>query len=115
METMQALIPFTREMLAQGVGGRMVKVYLLGTAVAALGVALGVVETICQPFSAEESLDEELERPLRKGRRVRGATETRRQSNGEELEAEVLRVQAKKEPLAAAGGRRNSATRLHAS
>uniref|UniRef100_A0A3B3RIT1 G0/G1 switch 2 n=1 Tax=Paramormyrops kingsleyae TaxID=1676925 RepID=A0A3B3RIT1_9TELE len=51
METMQDLIPFTRELLAQGAGGRMVKVYLVGTAVAALGVALGVVETICHTFS----------------------------------------------------------------
>lgn len=114
---MQDLIPFTRELLAQGAGGRMVKVYLVGTAVAALGVALGVVETICQPFSAEEPPDEEQEWPPREGRCARGATEARRQSNGGEQSAEVeaLRVPVNKEPLVAAGGRRNSATRLHAS
>ncbi|XP_064811758.1 G0/G1 switch protein 2-like [Oncorhynchus masou masou] len=60
MDTMYEIIPFAKEMLAQKPSRRMLKVYLVGSVIAFLGTVLGLVETICQPFSSGEPLDAEL-------------------------------------------------------
>ncbi|XP_061486336.1 G0/G1 switch protein 2 [Rhineura floridana] len=61
METMQELIPFAKEMLSQKPNGKMVKVYLLGSMLAFFGVVIGLVETVCSPFTSEGRLEEEEE------------------------------------------------------
>ncbi|XP_029631870.1 G0/G1 switch protein 2 [Salmo trutta] len=60
MDTMHEIIPFAKEMLAQKPSRRMLKVYLVGSVIAFLGTVLGLVETVCQPFSSGEPLDAEL-------------------------------------------------------
>ena len=53
METVQELIPFVREMLSQKPTRGLLKVYLLGTVVAVVGTVVGLVDTVCHPFSGE--------------------------------------------------------------
>ncbi|XP_054836892.1 G0/G1 switch protein 2 [Eublepharis macularius] len=59
METMQELIPFAKEMLSQKPNGKMVKMYMLGSVLAFAGVVIGLVETVCSPFTSEGKLEEE--------------------------------------------------------
>ncbi|NXG20240.1 G0S2 protein, partial [Grallaria varia] len=59
METMHELIPFAKEMLSQKPNRKMVKLYVLGSVLAFFGVVIGLVETVCSPFSSEGSLEEE--------------------------------------------------------
>uniref|UniRef100_M4AYD6 G0/G1 switch 2 n=1 Tax=Xiphophorus maculatus TaxID=8083 RepID=M4AYD6_XIPMA len=46
METMQELIPFAKEMLRQRANRKLLGVYLLGSVLAVLGTAVGLVETL---------------------------------------------------------------------
>ncbi|NXF21499.1 G0S2 protein, partial [Rhodinocichla rosea] len=62
METMHELIPFAKEMLSQKPNRKMVKLYVLGSVLAFFGVVIGLVETVCSPFSSQPSLDEEEEK-----------------------------------------------------
>ncbi|NWY30308.1 G0S2 protein, partial [Pheucticus melanocephalus] len=59
METMHELIPFAKEMLSQKPNRRMVKLYMLGSVLAFFGVVIGLVETVCSPFSSQASLEDE--------------------------------------------------------
>ncbi|KAJ7331752.1 hypothetical protein JRQ81_013932 [Phrynocephalus forsythii] len=59
METMQELIPFAKEMLSQKPNGKMVKLYMMGSALAFFGVVIGLVETVCSPFTSEGRIDDE--------------------------------------------------------
>ena len=59
METMQELIPFAKEMLSQKSKRGLLKVYLLGSMFAVLGTIIGLVETVCQPFSSGQWMDAE--------------------------------------------------------
>ncbi|NXL02609.1 G0S2 protein, partial [Mesembrinibis cayennensis] len=59
METMHELIPFAKEMLSQKPNRKMVKLYVLGSVLAFFGVLIGLVETVCSPFTSEERLEEE--------------------------------------------------------
>ncbi|XP_038675554.1 G0/G1 switch protein 2 [Scyliorhinus canicula] len=52
METMNELIPFAREMLAQRPNRKMVKIYVVGSVLTFFGVVIGLVETVCSPFAA---------------------------------------------------------------
>ncbi|XP_041836058.1 G0/G1 switch protein 2-like [Melanotaenia boesemani] len=60
MESMQELIPFAKEMLSQKPSRGLLKVYLLGSVLAVLGTAIGLVETMCHPFSSGEPVDAEM-------------------------------------------------------
>ncbi|NXP96263.1 G0S2 protein, partial [Passerina amoena] len=59
METMHELIPFAKEMLSQKPNRKMVKLYMLGSVLAFFGVVIGLVETVCSPFSSQASLEDE--------------------------------------------------------
>ncbi|NXH99871.1 G0S2 protein, partial [Pachycephala philippinensis] len=61
METMHELIPFAKEMLSQKPNRKMVKLYMLGSVLAFFGVVIGLVETVCSPFSSEGRIEEEEE------------------------------------------------------
>ncbi|KFV93831.1 PREDICTED: G0/G1 switch protein 2 [Eurypyga helias] len=61
METMHELIPFAREMLSQKPNRKMVKLYMLGSVLAFFGVLIGLVETVCSPFTSEGRPEEEEE------------------------------------------------------
>ncbi|NXT25738.1 G0S2 protein, partial [Syrrhaptes paradoxus] len=62
METMHELIPFAKEMLSQKPNRKMVKLYMLGSVLAFFGVVIGLVETVCSPFTSEGRLEEEEEK-----------------------------------------------------
>lgn len=57
METMNELIPFAKEMLRQKPNKKMVKMYVLGSVLAFFGVMIGLVETVCSPFTRREDRD----------------------------------------------------------
>nr|XP_020636315.1 G0/G1 switch protein 2 [Pogona vitticeps] len=61
METMQELIPFAKEMLSQKPNGKMVKLYMMGSVLAFFGVVIGLMETVCSPFTSEGRIEEEEE------------------------------------------------------
>ncbi|NWQ59482.1 G0S2 protein, partial [Neopipo cinnamomea] len=63
METMHELIPFAKEMLSQKPNRKMVKLYMLGSVLTFFGVVIGLVETVCSPFSSEGRLEEEEKKP----------------------------------------------------
>ncbi|XP_044068531.1 G0/G1 switch protein 2 [Siniperca chuatsi] len=60
MESMQEFIPFAKEMLSQKPSRGLLKVYLLGSVFAVLGTVIGLVETVCHPFSSAEPMDTEM-------------------------------------------------------
>ncbi|XP_040888896.1 G0/G1 switch protein 2-like [Toxotes jaculatrix] len=60
MENLQELIPFAREMLSQKPRRGLLKVYLVGSVFAVLGTVIGLVETVCHPFSSGEPMDAEM-------------------------------------------------------
>ncbi|KFP33851.1 G0/G1 switch protein 2 [Colius striatus] len=62
METMHELIPFAKEMLSQKPNRKMVKLYMLGSVLAFCGVVIGLVETVCSPFTSGGRLEEEEEK-----------------------------------------------------
>ncbi|NWV38850.1 G0S2 protein, partial [Grantiella picta] len=63
METMHELIPFAKEMLSQKPNKKMVKLYMLGSVLAFFGVVIGLVETVCSPFSSGDTIEEEKDKP----------------------------------------------------
>ncbi|XP_077190983.1 G0/G1 switch protein 2 [Paroedura picta] len=68
METMQELIPFAKEMLSQKPNRKMVKMYMLGSMLAFAGVVIGLVETVCSPFTSEGKLEDEEDEEEKKKR-----------------------------------------------
>ncbi|XP_051890832.1 G0/G1 switch protein 2 [Pristis pectinata] len=64
MEMMSELIPFAREMLNQRPNRKMLKIYAVGTVLAFLGVVVGLVETVCSPFTSSEGGEQLQEAPL---------------------------------------------------
>ncbi|XP_003800546.1 G0/G1 switch protein 2 [Otolemur garnettii] len=59
MEAIQELIPLARELMAQKRKGKLVKLYVLGSVLALVGVLLGLMETVCSPFTAASRLRDE--------------------------------------------------------
>ncbi|XP_003357652.2 G0/G1 switch protein 2 isoform X1 [Sus scrofa] len=52
METIQELMPLAKELMAHKPSRKLVKLYLLGGLLAFLGAVLGLMETVCSPFTA---------------------------------------------------------------
>lgn len=81
MESVQELIPLAQELVARRPGRKLVKLYVLGSVLAFLGVVIGLVGTVCGPFTAagrrrdEEALVAELRavQPRLQGGKPRGA------------------------------------------
>lgn len=87
METMQELIPFAKEMLRQRPSRGLLRVYLLGSVLAVLGTAIGLVETVCHPFSSGEPVDAEMLLMMARQHRVTEA-EIKPDLGGQEEEEE---------------------------
>ncbi|XP_015197911.1 G0/G1 switch protein 2 [Lepisosteus oculatus] len=111
METMQELIPFAKEMLSQKPSRKMVRVYLVGSVLAFFGVVIGLVETVCQPFSSDAGVDEEIQRLAERERRALEAEERREMEEIATSENDRV-VKPKRQVIT---GQRNAANRLHAS
>lgn len=85
MENMQDLIPFAKEMLNQKPSRGLLRVYLVGSVFAVLGTVIGLVETVCHPFSSGEPLDAEMLLMLAREQRT-DETETQCSVGGQEVE-----------------------------
>ncbi|OPJ89098.1 G0/G1 switch protein 2 isoform B [Patagioenas fasciata monilis] len=96
---MHELIPFAKEMLSQKPNRKMVKLYMLGSVLAFFGVVIGLVETVCSPFTSQGMLDEE-----------KKPTPTREQMLAQKQEDLILEKSKK-----AVGTQRALVTRQHAS
>ncbi|NWV95426.1 G0S2 protein, partial [Machaerirhynchus nigripectus] len=77
METVHELIPFAKEMLSQKPNRKMVKLYMLGSVLAFFGVVIGLVETVCSPFSSEGRIEEEEDRSKAAAPREQRVPQTR--------------------------------------
>ncbi|KAG8007318.1 G0/G1 switch protein 2 [Nibea albiflora] len=87
METIQELIPFAKEMLSQKPSRGLLKVYLIGSVFAVLGTVIGLVETVCHPFSSGEAMDAEMVLMMAREQRTVEA-KTQRSVGGQEEEEE---------------------------
>lgn len=74
METVQELIPLAKDLVAQKSPGKLVKLYVLGSVLALFGAVLGLMETVCSPFTAAGRLrdEEAAEAELRAARERQG-------------------------------------------
>ncbi|XP_041748159.2 G0/G1 switch protein 2 [Coregonus clupeaformis] len=116
METMHEIIPFAKEMLAQKPSRRMLKVYMVGTVVAFLGMVLGLVETVCQSFASEEPLDAELGQLMAREQRALETEERRKQEEVATVSAaEQITIPRKLQQATGAHRSAGAANRLHAS
>lgn len=70
MESLQELIPFAKEMLRQKSSRGLLKVYLVGSVFTVLATVIGLVNTICHPFSSGEPVDVEMILMLAKEQRT---------------------------------------------
>ncbi|XP_028925330.1 G0/G1 switch protein 2 [Ornithorhynchus anatinus] len=112
METMQELIPFAKEMMTQKPNGKLAKLYLVGSVLAFFGVVIGLVETVCSPFTArvwprkEEEEEEE-------AAAAAPAVAQRAAKIQAQKQRELIWEKAKLQPQAVGG--RSLTNRLHAS
>ncbi|XP_070825186.1 G0/G1 switch protein 2 [Chaetodon trifascialis] len=117
METIGEIIPFAKEMLNQRPNRGMLKIYMLGSTLAMLGVVGGLVETVLLPFADQESVEDTLaelmmERKKEKKQVLTSHTALARPEVVDVLETAAIEVKAKHLVTA---GQRSSANRLHAS
>lgn len=122
--TMEELIPFAKELLSQRPSRGLLKVYLVGSVFAVLGTVIGLVETVCHPFSSGDAADADVavtlaRRPRTSRARLRNHVETR-----EGVDAEVKKILKEKVAQLSvddfltttlAATQRSIANRLHAS
>ncbi|XP_028266153.1 G0/G1 switch protein 2 [Parambassis ranga] len=113
MENLSEIIPFAKEMLNQKPNRRMLKIYLLGSSLAVLGMVSGVVETIFLPFvdGVEDEPAEISVMTEKKKKKVEVDSHTS-VVDTEVMQTAMIEVKAKHLPTAA---QRSNAHRLHAS
>ncbi len=117
METIGEIIPFAMEMLNQRPSRGMLKVYMLGSTLAMLGVVGGLMETVLLPFVEQEVVEDTpvellVEKKKKKKQVLQSYTTLVRPDVLEVPETEVIEVKAKH---LVTSGQRSSANRLHAS
>ncbi|XP_041802399.1 G0/G1 switch protein 2 [Chelmon rostratus] len=117
METIGEIIPFAKEMLNQRPNRGMLKIYMLGSTLAMLGVVGGLVETVLLPFveqeTVEDTLAELMEERKKEKKQVLTAHTTLIQPDVVDV-LETVAIEVKAKHLVTAG-QRSSANRLHAS
>ncbi|XP_022045467.1 G0/G1 switch protein 2 [Acanthochromis polyacanthus] len=117
MECISEFIPFAKEMLRERPSRSMLKIYMIGSTVAMLGMVGGLVETIVLPFVEKDPFeDEPLELVMENETKKKQVLNSQPPLvHTEVVEVpEALAIGAKAKHLVTAG-RRNSANRLHAS
>ncbi|XP_028262486.1 G0/G1 switch protein 2-like [Parambassis ranga] len=126
MESLQEFIPFAKEMLSQKPNRGLLKVYLVGSVLAVLGTVIGLVDTVCHPFSCGEPLDAEIilmmareQRTLEAGVQFQGEKEEEEEEEEDEEETQTHESGATMQNLTRLKtqrlSQRNMANRLHAS
>lgn len=126
MENVEELVPFVKEMLSQKPSRGLLKVYLVGSVLALLGTVIGLVETVCHPFSSAGTTDADLNLLLSQRQRLVN-TELQRSMAEKEEEEEKEKEKEEEEEEEEKGhtsmiiskmhrkNQRTSANRLHAS
>lgn len=117
METINEIIPFAKEMLNQRPSRSVLKMYVLGSTLAMLGMIGGMVEMLLLPFGDEKTTeDEPLELIMEERKQKKQAMESHttfiHADVGDVLETRENEAKAKHQANAR---RRGSANRLHAS
>ncbi|CAJ1051837.1 G0/G1 switch protein 2-like [Xyrichtys novacula] len=97
MENLQELTSFAKEMMSQKPSRGLLKVYLVGSVFAVLGTVIGLVETVCHPFSSGEPMDAEMLLMLAKEQRTVEAGLQDIEGSQEEEEEEEEEVKKNKE------------------
>ncbi|XP_059189797.1 G0/G1 switch protein 2 [Centropristis striata] len=116
METIGEIIPFAKEMLNQRPGRSMLKIYMLGSTLAMLGVVGGLVETVLMPFVEQETVEDVLEELIMEEKKkekkqvLKSNTTLVPTEVVDVMETEVVEAKAKH-----LTERRSSRSRLHAS
>lgn len=122
METLEELVPFVREIVSQKPNRGLLKVYVVGSVLALLGTVIGLVETMCHPFSSGGMTDADIDLLL--SRRQRTVVAELQDSMTEEGEKKQEEEKEEKEEMARTPviiskmqgpSQRISANRLHAS
>ncbi|XP_007164018.1 G0/G1 switch protein 2 [Balaenoptera ricei] len=103
METVQELIPLAKELMAQKPSRKLVRLYVLGGVLALFGAVLGLMETLCSPFTAAGRL------------REREAAVAELQAAQERKAIRERALLEKSKQLEAVQGCRAQTNRLHAS
>lgn len=88
--TMEELIPFAKELLSQRPSRGLLKVYLLGSVFAVLGTVIGLVETVCHPFSCGDTADADVTL-VRRPRTISAGLQNHVQ-RAEDVDVEVKRI-----------------------
>ncbi|XP_008286039.1 G0/G1 switch protein 2 [Stegastes partitus] len=117
MESFSEIIPFAKEMLKERPSRSMLKIYMLGSTVAMLGMVGGLVETIILPFVEKDTFeDEPVELIMENEKEKKQVLKSHPALVHTEVVdvPETVAVGAKAKHLVTAG-QRNSANRLHAS
>lgn len=118
METIGEIIPFAKEMLNQRPSRGMLKIYMLGSTLAMLGVVGGLVETVLLPFTEQETIEDMLAEQIREEEKKEKKQAVKSQSTLVHPEVvnvpETVVIEVKAKHLVTAGAR-SSANRLHAS
>lgn len=123
MENMEEVISFTKEMLRQKSSRGLLKVYVVGSVFALLGTVIGIVETMCHPFSSGEVMNAEMALLLAKMQRTTEAelqcsVDDLEEKDKEEEEKLAVKNETKTQFTLSKTHRlsqRSMATRLHAS
>lgn len=118
METIGEIIPFAKEMLNQRPSRGMLKIYVLGSTLAMLGVVGGLVETVLLPFTEQETVEDMPAEQIREEEEKEKKQAVKSQSTLVHPEVvnvpESVVIEVKAKHLVTAG-LRSSANRLHAS
>ncbi|XP_035512592.1 G0/G1 switch protein 2 [Morone saxatilis] len=117
METIGEIIPFAKEMLNQRPSRSMLKIYMLGSTLAMLGVVGGLVETVLLPFVEQETVEDTpaeqiTEKKKEKKQALKSHTTSVRPEVVDVLETVVIETKGKHVVTAE---RRSSTNRLYAS
>nr|XP_046236192.1 G0/G1 switch protein 2-like [Scatophagus argus] len=121
---MEELIPFAKEMLSQKPSCGLLKVYLVGSVFAVLGTVIGLVETVCHPFTSGEEMDTEMILMLARERRtveaeLQHSVKSQEEEEEEEEEEEARENGATTQTMTLSKthrpSQRSMANRLHAS
>lgn len=120
---MEELISFAKEMLSQKPTRGLLKVYLVGSVFALLGTVIGLVETVCNPFSSGDAVNADMALFLSQEQRTVeaelqrsvGGLEEEEEEEKELTEKNVSKTQSVSLSKTHRFSQRSMANRLHAS
>lgn len=92
VRNMDELIPFAKELLSQKPSRGLLKVYLVGSVFAVLGTVIGLVETVCHPFSSGDTTDADVAVTLTRRPRMTSARLQNHAATREDVDMAVKKI-----------------------